>query len=394
MKIRELDTSERPAMNVPLQAYCFQPSPTTDHVMDRLRTDDAYYADNLTLVAEESGSVIAGAEAVPSRQNVRGAVFAMAGVAGVASLPTARRQGHVRALMTELLGRMRETGCAVSVLYPFRPSFYQRFGYVGVPKPRTVRFSPMVLAPLLRGELPGEIRWERIGSGFDAYRELTHRLLSERHGFAVRPLYREIRKRDADDRWLVTAVIDGEVSGALTYQITGFGGRLVADDLLVANPLARGLLLRFLARHVDQVTEIEVGVPPDELPELWATDFAAVTETRTSFPVAPAPMARVLSLDALIGMPVGPARLTVEIVDDHFINGSYVLDGTTGRLQVSPASGSPEITLTSPGLAGLVYGVLDPADLVVRGFGTVPADTFGELATLFPRALPYFFSRF
>ncbi len=296
--------------------------------------------------------------------------------------------------MTEVLGRMRETGCAVSALYPFRPSFYQRFGYVGMPKPRTARFSPTVLDSLPHTELAGEVRWEPLASGFDAYRGFTHRLLSERHGFAVFPPHRETRKRHADDRWLVTAIIDGEVNGALTYQITGFGGRLIADDLLVANPLARGLLLRFLARHIDQVTEIEVTVPPDELPELWATDFAAVTETRTSFPVAPAPMARVLSLDALIGMPVGPARLTVEIVDDPFLNGSYLLDGTTGSLEVSPFSGTPEITLTSPGLAGLVYGIFEPADVTVRGFGTVQADKAGELATLFPRALPYFFSRF
>ena len=64
----------------------------------------------------------------------------------VAAQPLARRHGHVRALLMELLVRMRDTGCALSALYPVRPSFYERFGYVGLPKARTVTFSPADLA--------------------------------------------------------------------------------------------------------------------------------------------------------------------------------------------------------------------------------------------------------
>ncbi len=78
----------------------------------------------------------------------------------------------------------------MSALYPFRPSFYERFGYVGLPKARTVTFSPADLAGLLRRELPGEVRWERSGTGYRGYRDFTIRLLAECHGFAVLPDYR------------------------------------------------------------------------------------------------------------------------------------------------------------------------------------------------------------
>jgi len=38
-------------------------------------------------------------------------------------------------------------------LYPFRESFYERLGYVTFPQPRTARFSPQALLPLLKVKL-------------------------------------------------------------------------------------------------------------------------------------------------------------------------------------------------------------------------------------------------
>lgn len=305
MEIREIESAERHAVSVPVQAYAFQPSPTTDELVQRLKEVQRYYTGNVTLVAEEDGMAVAEGSAIPMQQNVRGGVYPMAGIAGVATQPLARRRGHVRALLMELLGRMRDTGCALSALYPFRPSFYERFGYVGLPKARTVTFAPADLAGLMRKELPGEVSWERSGSGYHRYRDFTSRLLTECHGFALLPEYRTVQLRDADDRWLAAAWADGEMLAAATYRISQHGGDLIADDLLVRSPLGRALLLQFFARHVDQVSRVVAAVPTWEIPELWATDLAAVTQAAISFPVAPAPMARVLSLEALAGAPGG-----------------------------------------------------------------------------------------
>ena len=59
---------------------------------------------------------------------------------------------------------MRDTGCVLSALYPFRPSFYERFGYVGLPRARTVTFSPADSAGLMRKELPGEVDGEMLAA--------------------------------------------------------------------------------------------------------------------------------------------------------------------------------------------------------------------------------------
>jgi hypothetical protein len=154
------------------------------------------------------------------------------------------------------------------------------------------------------------------------------------------------------------------------------------------------LLLQFFARHVDQVSRVVATVPAWEIPELWATDLAAATQAAISFPVAAAPMARVLSVEPLAGNPAGPGQVTVEVIGDPFVSGRYFLDGTSGVLEVTKGAKEPEVTLTAAGLSGLIYGVIDPDDLVVRGFGDVPCSARPGLRALFPRRIPYLFASF
>src|ERR1700753_1828129 len=142
MEMREIGAAERASVSLPMQAYAFQATPASDDLVNRLERRQCFYAGNLTLVAEEDGAAVAQVDGLPMRQNVRGVVYPMAGGAGLARLPRARRRGYARALLNELLGRMRDSGHAVSALYPFRASFYQRFGYVGLPAIRTIAFPP------------------------------------------------------------------------------------------------------------------------------------------------------------------------------------------------------------------------------------------------------------
>lgn len=395
MRIREIGAGERPGLSVPIQMYAFDESPASDDVIASLRKDERYYESVITLLAEEDGKPAACATGIPMRQNIRGGVFPMAGVAGVATLPLARRRGAARAVVSDLLGRMRDAGCAVSSLYPFRPSFYERFGYAGLPRARKVRFPPTSAADLLKAGLPGQVTWEPMSRGFPAFRDVTEKLLAAQHGFSLKPGSMMERLRTLDDQWAVVGWDGGEPVAATTYRITGHAGTLVADDMLATGPLGRALLLKFFAAHIDQVTEIEMRIGPGELPELWGTDFAAVAEARISFPDSAAPMARVLSLTALAGLAAGPERVTVNVVDDHYVAGVYDLDGRSGSLEVTAGSAAePDATLTAVGLSGLVYGSLGPEEAVIRGFGDIPRDSAMKLRKLFPPCLAYLYSRF
>ncbi|MFY1618773.1 GNAT family N-acetyltransferase [Micromonospora sp. WMMD736] len=396
MTIRRVTADERLTTSFPLAAYAFESSPLGAARVEQFRDYLPYNEGNTTLAVEEDGDTLAAASAIPMRQNLRGVVLPMAGVAGVATHPLARRQGHVRTLLHQLLDEMRDEGHALSALYPFRPSFYARFGYLGLPKPRTVTFTPADLGPLLRAELPGAVGWERIGAGYPAWRAFTERCLRERHGFSLFPDYRAVGLRDRDEHWLLTARVDGEITGAITYRIDEHGGTLHGNELLATDPLARMLLLQFFARHVDQVERISVQVPPDELPELWLTDLDVHVEARAGRPGSSAPMARLLSVDALRGLPAEPGRVRVELTGDRWLAGTHLLDGTSGTLDVVVGDNgpAPTATLTAAGLSALAYGVLDPSELPLRGLGEVPVDAAAELRGIFPRAVPYLFADF
>jgi predicted N-acetyltransferase YhbS len=394
MEIRQVTADERTDTMFPLQAYAFEPSPWAGSARETYAHRMQYYRTAVSLVAEEEGQALAGVAAFPMRQNVRGVLHDMAGVASVSTHPSARRRGFVRELLTRLLHQMRDQGCTVSALYPFRPSFYGRFGFVGLPRVRTVTFPPEGLSHLLRADLPGEVQRLAMREGFDDYNALTLRLLGERHGFSVYDEVRTAEFRDAP-RWVAIARVDGAVVGAVSYRIDRFGGDLVADDLLTIGPLGRALLLQYFARHVDQVARVIVTVGVDDVPELWGTDFPVLTQGRVDHPRHAGPMARLLSMEALTGTATAAKEaITVEVVDDDFIAGRYQLTGEGGQLTVEPSRNEPRATLTCAGMSALAYGVLDPIEVVTRGFGRVEASAVEPLTALFPKHMPYLFADF
>jgi hypothetical protein len=66
----------------------------------------------------------------------------------------------------------------------------------------------------------------------------------------------------------------------------------------------------------------------------------------------------------------------------------------TVREVTRAAAGPAAATLTAAGLSALVYGVLDPEDIALRGLGDIPAEPAAKLRTLFPRQVPYLYARF
>ncbi|WP_223702401.1 GNAT family N-acetyltransferase [Sutcliffiella deserti] len=53
----------------------------------------------------------------------------MGGIAGVATYPEYRRKGYVKDLMQHSLEHMKREGCHVSMLHPFKISFYRKYGW-------------------------------------------------------------------------------------------------------------------------------------------------------------------------------------------------------------------------------------------------------------------------
>jgi predicted acetyltransferase len=184
--IREVDGDEILSTARVVADYAFGTSPSKPADIEEHRRRLQFRGNARTLVAFADEQPLATATLYPMMQNVRGALLPMGGVAAVASLPAARRLGHVRRVFIDLYAAMHEAGMPVTALYPFRASFYERFGYTGFAAPRFATFDPADLGQLARMEKPGRVELLSMTDGFDAWRAFLSEYQQSAHGFSLR----------------------------------------------------------------------------------------------------------------------------------------------------------------------------------------------------------------
>ena len=320
-------------------------------------------------------------------QNVRGKIFKMAGVAGVSSHPRTRRKGYIRQLLRDGFEVMKNEGRPLSCLYPFRESFYERLGYVTFPQARKALFNAANLKQLLKTDLGGEVEMHLIGDAYDTYRDYVLSLQPHMHGLAV---FEDSQKESAQSNrsWVAVAKVAGEVVGILGYSIKG--SEMMDYDFQAVRfyyhtSQGKYLLLDWIARHVDQAGNAEVWLPAYEQPNTWLSDMRPKLE-----PVFVSPMGRVLEVAGIGGMETGPGSFSAKISDPDcpWNNGIWKFVGDSGTLEVSPAQ-SADCNLAIQGLAALVYGVNDPADFAIRGWGDPSPELVAVMQAMFPPKLPY-----
>jgi predicted acetyltransferase len=380
-----------------LTSYAFHPSPPFRDREEweqaiRQRRDVTYLAlfEDETVVSTVAGS--------PMTQHVRGKLYEASGIWGVVTDPASRRRGHCRRLMARLLAAQRDEGQTLSCLYPFRASFYERLGYVTFPLPRKAAFAPSALTPLLEGDLGGEVDLLLLGDGYDTYRDYTRRLQQRTHGMGLFVHGEKERAQRENRSWLALAKVDGEVVGLMVYELKGEAVTrftLRAHRFYYDTSQARYLLLQWIARHVDQASEVELWLPPFEQPETWLADIQVSTESQVR-----APMGRVVDVAKIGGMETGPGRFSARISDPLCpwneggpggavaSAGVWQFETVDGRLEVGPAT-QADCDLTIQALAALIYGTHDSADFVFRGWGNPSQAVQATLRSMFPPLVPY-----
>lgn len=382
--IRSLDAAEKPAVTYPLLGYAFFASPP----LPPIEEVQQYLEHALISALFEGSTALSMAAATPMIQNVRGCLFPAHGVWGVATLPEARRKGHSRQVLAHLLAAGREAGHALSVLYAFRESYYERLGYTSFPQPRLARFSPLALTPLLRLNLGGSIEWGSTGDIVPAYRDYLANQRQRVHGMALWDV-----KPDENrpwPTWIALARVEGQVVGAMAYTNDQQESHrhMIVHHFDYITSQGRYLLLEWLARHADQVTQLEIRLPPFEQPETWLSDLDVQVRS-----VEPA-LGRVLDVTRIEGMLTGAGGFSARIHDPlcPWNAGCYRFETTNGMLAVSPAADSM-CDLTIQAVSALVYGTRDPGDFVFHGWGNPTPEVQATMRAMFPRRLPYLYEK-
>ncbi len=384
--IRQLEQEEAIKALHFLNNYAFRPSPPLpdfEPFAERIRKREgaAYYA---VMVEGQPQSI--ACSTTPLIQNLRGEMFPMGGVANVATHPSARRKGYVRSLMRHMFHEFKTQEIAVSCLYPFRESFYQRLGYITLPQPKKHIFKPESIRDVLKIPRSGSVDLVSFTEGYPTYRQLLETLQPEIHGMA---LFTDPKVEASESRntWLAIAKKDQETIGVMQYQLKEgmMEQTLKAVDFLFKCPEGKFLLLDWIARHIDQASSAEVWLRPDMFGENLFTDIRPTYEG-----VFLSPMARIMDVAGLEGLPVGSGEISLKISDNDcpWNNGVWRFSAKAGQLILTPTE-KPECDLTIHGLTALVYGVGQPEEFSLRSWGNPDHAQQFHLRQLFPAAVPF-----
>ncbi len=384
--IREITGAEMCEITHWLDSYAFQATPP---LPDRKEWDEHLNArKGSTYYALFEGEKAVAVVCCPTfSQNLRGKLFKMGGFAGVATHPEARRKGYVRQLMRHAFEAQVHQGRAVSCLYPFRESFYERVGFVTFPQARQAIFDPKNLHSTLKMGLEAEFKLDLSGAAYDDYRAYTCAMQPKVHGMA---LYEDSQKEayQSNRSWILRAKIDGETVGIMEYRLIGdepMNFTLRATRFYYSTSQARYLLLNWIARHIDHAGKVELWLPAYEQPGTWLADLQVKLK-----PAFIAPMGRILDVSGLNGLACGPGSFTAQITDPDcpWNNEIWQFGSDSGTLQITPAQ-KADCVLTIQGLAALLYGTNDPADFSFRNWGNPSDEVQATMRAMFPLQKPY-----
>lgn len=389
LEIRQVTGEEIVDYAFPLANYAFETTPSDDKREDWLKRvpylQSRYYA-----VGFENGTPVATANNIPMTQNLRGKIYPMGGVAGVAVHPSARRKGYARQMLQYIFQHTAEAGQVVSTLYPFRESFYARLGYTGFAQVHKFHFDPRQLTKLLHMDIAGRVEVMPFKDGYDIYRHVSYKRQEFQHGMAVRDdnsYWREFAKI-----WLAVAYDDeDQVVGLMYYKIEGYGKDFTVPRFLHLTSQGKYLLMQWIARHADQTYTASVITSPDEHMEMWFTDLEGEVKMgtlRTGYDAVP--MGRIIHIDDLSGMHTGEGAFVAQIIDDQcaWNNSIYRFETADGRLSVERTeTARPDAVLNINGISALVFSGYEPGDLFYRGWSEpVSQEIQTVMRSMFPSA--------
>lgn len=367
----------------------------------RYFTEHAHLDLENVVVAETDGQVVGHASSLDLTMSFGGADVPVQGLASVAVLPEFRRRGIADRLVRESLRRMRRRGEALTLLHPFRLSFYRKFGY-GVCELRDViRTSPDRLPDsVLRRHVRAFSRPRDeplIKQAYDAARaETTGQLKRSEYWWDVRVFKRASAGAVYVDPGskAITGYVLFDVPEGNAYGVQ----HLLVRELRAPTPGAYRGLLGFLGALGDQYELVELTLPrgqgaplldepllPDESPSYDALSRSAGLCPPTPMSrrrhvlglTAAGAMGRILDVAAALALHPAPRRhavrgaLGLDVEDPVFTDTPRAFDVTFAARGVQAIPGSAagdRLSLSIERLTQIYFGAASAQALLSQGF--------------------------
>ncbi len=289
------------------------------------------------------------------------ATVPMGGIAAVACLPASRGKGYAGQCLKYALEQMRESGQAVSTLFPFSFDYYDRFGWawVGVQRTYEVKTRALKAAP--------ETEDARAATESDrpaiamAYTEFAKRY----RGALVRneKLWNQVLNNgDKEYRYTYLYEKAGQVEGYLTYK----GGNREGTKLrefIALTPRARRALLGLLRRHEMQIEKFTWDAPSDD--PLWSTLMHWDLTTKAE----PTTQARIVDIPTAIAAwrpdPGASGRTVLQVQDScaPWNQGTWQIEFADGESRAVRTDSAAQISLDIRALSQAYFGMPTVSEL-------------------------------
>jgi predicted acetyltransferase len=271
------------------------------------------------------------------------------GIGGVATPPEARRRGYVDRLLRAVCDELRTREIWLSILFPFKASFYQQFGWATFEEHKVYSGAP---------EIFGSFRRQRQG-GFEPAGDQQIAELDAIYREALRGRFGPIVR---DERWWRREVLNTEKGDTYSYIWRDEDGKgrsyicyrwekrpaglaMICREAVAMDPVARAQLFGFMADHDAQCREVVFRAAAD-------APVQALMPDRLGCEVKPYFMLRLLDVARALSAYRAPAgcdgRLTIAIADNWMAHnqGAYELEIEGGTIACRRLPGSSEAGLS------------------------------------------------
>ncbi len=359
LEIRKITNKERSTL-MDLYRYAYtewSDQPIKSEELDEIISEE-------TLGFFENGRLISSLRVHDFQQSIRGVLKDCGGVAGVATYPEARTKGYVRQLMQASFKQMREQGQSVSMLDPFKQSFYEKFGFVAANAAYVVQAPIKQLQYWKKENQSTDWTFERVRA-VDA-KDILLKFIREvgpkqYHGYIIfKSIPAGMWKQRVKDSIVVFVRNEGKIQAVSRYRIKGeriqgsWQNNLTVIDSLWRTREARDQLFSFFARHQDQIHNIIIHAPFETKVDHWFKDVRMKVERKTTWMVRLVDVKK--AIDKLPGE--GEDIITLELTDSDcpWNNGIFTIQSEKGVLRMTKSSGNPIVKISIEALSSLVYG--------------------------------------
>jgi predicted acetyltransferase len=374
-----------------IEATAFYGTPSEE----RTRLVKEFFPPQWTIGAFVDGDLVADVRTTPGARRMNGGKVGYGLVGPVVCLAGYRRQGHVGALLSMSLERMREQGQALSGLHTPHDALYARWGWERAEGKKRYAFSPKDIQLRMRGSagrIDTVVRddWPRLDAIYRQYAAdrngPIHRAQLWWTDSVLRDYQDEGKARDLDI--FVWVNKDGVDEGYATYLPLVAKGRapsadaalytphsiFVRDMVSISSDAYLGLWEHLLTHDLADKILIDVA-PEDPLPDLVEDPW------KIEMPRSEGAMIRIVDVEQAINSRPHAgdwaANFTMRIRDSKapWNDDTWRLDASEGSMSVERTGDAADVELTVGALAPIYTGYMRPS--VAAGVGLLKVNRPG-----------------